>query len=77
MFRGFLGPGNPLAIPQANGDMRSFLRREVETVAASIPQQAASPPVQLIIQSLGAVRMHAWYRLLRPLDLPRQIAVPW
>lgn len=35
--------------------MRSFLRREVETVAASIPQQAASPPVQLIIQSPGAV----------------------
>lgn len=35
----------------AKGDVRSYLRQEVETVAASIPQQAASPPVQLIIQN--------------------------
>ena len=41
------------AVPQANGDVRSYLRREVETVAASIPQPTA--PVQLIIQKL------AWY----------------
>ncbi|CAL1171863.1 unnamed protein product [Cladocopium goreaui] len=49
-----LSPGQMMAAV-ANGDMRSFLRREVETVAASIPQQAASPPVQLIIQNSSSV----------------------
>lgn len=53
------------------GDVRSYVRREVETVAASIPQQAASPPVQLIIQNSSSVSETKPERELPPRKMPQ------